>query len=107
MAHVPRLALLLATGPSESVVWAGRKTGRKMIQEWMWSPAGEIDCACCGASYQVMTSRGNRRRYDYCRCEICDTVIDEWVDTAERTHLRLTEPTKSVEERELALAEAG
>lgn len=78
-----------------------------MVQKWMWSPEGEIDCACCGARYQVMTSRGNRRRYDYFRCEICDLVVDEWIDTADKTHLRISEPTKSAAERIPAMASAG
>ena len=63
----------------------------------MWTPEGEIDCKDCGSRYQVMTSRGNRRRFDYFRCEVCDAVVDEWIDTAERTHLRISDPTKPLE----------
>ena len=79
-----------------------------MIQKWMWTPEGEIDCAGCGCRYQVMTARGNRRRFDYFRCEVCDEIVDEWIDTAERTHLRISEPTKAkAAELDLAVAAAG
>lgn len=62
-----------------------------MVQEWMWTPRGEIACGDCGARYQVMTSRIKKRRYGYARCELCDSVISEWIDTEARRHLRVSD----------------
>lgn len=67
-----------------------------MVSEWRWSASGEISCPCCGSSYQVMSARGERRRYRYARCEMCDAVMDEWIDVCERRHLRIGDPVVSL-----------
>lgn len=63
-----------------------------MVGEWRWAASGETDCPCCGARYQVMTARGAGRRFHYARCEICDEVMAEWIDSWERRYLRVGDP---------------
>ena len=72
------------------------ETLRPSPQEWRWTFEREIACGGCGARYQVMWARMKRKRYSYATCELCGALMDEWVDTVEKTHLRISD-TSAVE----------
>lgn len=78
-----------------------------MVQDWMWSSDGETTCPGCGACYAVETARTKRRRYDYFRCEVCDLVVDEWIDHWTKRHRRIEVSSAAMAARPALLATAA
>ncbi|MEL6979568.1 MAG: hypothetical protein AAGM38_12930 [Pseudomonadota bacterium] len=67
-----------------------------MASEWMWARDGEALCGGCGARYEVQATRIGRRRYGYLRCDVCDTVVAEWIDRVAKRARRIDMPPAAV-----------
>lgn len=52
-----------------------------------WTPVGEAACPCCGAGYRVEALALTERRDGYARCEVCDTLLDEWIAFEARRYI--------------------
>ncbi|MEO1330765.1 MAG: hypothetical protein AAFW46_14005 [Pseudomonadota bacterium] len=55
-----------------------------------WRAAGETVCSCCGATYRIETAPLPERRDGYARCEVCETLLDEWICDQARRYERVS-----------------